>query len=72
MIRTQAAQQSLPPCTVRRLYDHRGVPLPVVRHLTRQLLVALDYLHTRCQIIHTGERRRGLAAAGSRQQARLC
>ncbi|KAL4427663.1 hypothetical protein ABPG75_001752 [Micractinium tetrahymenae] len=39
--------------TLIRLYDHRGIPLPVVRHLARQLLVALDYLHTRCQIIHT-------------------
>jgi hypothetical protein len=39
-----------------RLYDHRGIPLPVVRRLTRQVLVALDYLHTKCRIIHTGER----------------
>ncbi len=37
-----------------RLYDHRGIPLPVVRRLARQVLVALDYLHTQCQIIHTG------------------
>lgn len=39
-----------------RAYDHRGVPLPIVRHLVRQTLEALDYLHTQCQIIHTGER----------------
>eukprot|EP00887_Chlorella_sp_A99_P000093 scaffold16.g93.t1 len=32
--------------TLIRLYDHRGLPLPVV-------LVALDYLHTTCKIIHT-------------------
>ena len=37
-----------------RLYDHRGIPLPVVRRLARQVLVALDYLHTQCHIIHTG------------------
>lgn len=28
-----------------KAYDYRGVPLPVVRALTRQMLVALDYLH---------------------------
>lgn len=39
-----------------RLYDHRGIPIPIVRHLARQTLIALDYLHTKCQIIHTGER----------------
>ena len=36
-----------------RLYDHRGVPLPIVRALTRQILVALDFLHTGPGIIHT-------------------
>lgn len=41
-----------------RLFDHRGIPLPAVRRLTRQVLVALDYLHSRCSIIHTGGRRR--------------
>ncbi|EFN54568.1 hypothetical protein CHLNCDRAFT_58196 [Chlorella variabilis] len=40
--------------TLIRLYDHRGISLPVVRHLARQVLVALDYLHTQCHIIHTG------------------
>ena len=42
---------TLSPC---RLYDHRGIGLPAVRHITRQLLIALDYLHTQCNIIHTG------------------
>lgn len=39
--------------TLIRLYDHRGIPLHVVRRLARQVLVALDYLHTQCHIIHT-------------------
>ncbi|KAK9829340.1 hypothetical protein WJX72_005262 [[Myrmecia] bisecta] len=34
-------------------YKYRGIPLPVVRSLTRQVLVALDYLHAKCSIIHT-------------------
>jgi serine/threonine-protein kinase SRPK3 len=36
-----------------RGYSHRGIPMPVVRHLTRQILDALDFLHTKCGIIHT-------------------
>lgn len=31
-----------------------GVPLPVVRHITQQLLTALDFLHRECGIVHTG------------------
>lgn len=36
-----------------RAYNHRGIPVDVVRHLTRQVLIALDFLHTSCSIIHT-------------------
>ncbi|KAL4447899.1 hypothetical protein ABPG75_005118 [Micractinium tetrahymenae] len=39
--------------TLIRAYRHRGIPLPIVRHLARQTLVALDYLHRECQILHT-------------------
>ncbi|KAL6770053.1 hypothetical protein ACKKBG_A33415 [Auxenochlorella protothecoides x Auxenochlorella symbiontica] len=39
--------------TLIRLYDHRGIPLPVVRALTRQVLVALDHMHSGPGIIHT-------------------
>ncbi|EFN58325.1 hypothetical protein CHLNCDRAFT_7891, partial [Chlorella variabilis] len=39
--------------TLIRAYEHRGIPLHIVRHLTRQTLVALDYLHIKCQIVHT-------------------
>lgn len=39
--------------TLIRLYDHRGIPLDVVRAITAQILVALRYLHTTCGIIHT-------------------
>ena len=31
----------------------RGIPIPVVRRFIQQTLVALDYLHTQRQIIHT-------------------
>jgi serine/threonine protein kinase len=34
-------------------YDYKGVPLPLVRKLTRQCLIGLDYMHRMCKIIHT-------------------
>ena len=32
---------------------YRGIPLQDVRTITRQVLEGLDYLHTKCQVIHT-------------------
>lgn len=34
-------------------YNYKGVPLPLVRLITRQVLIGLDYLHRVCHIIHT-------------------
>ena len=34
-------------------YDYRGIPLPVVRRIAKQLLLGLDYMHRVCGIIHT-------------------
>lgn len=34
-------------------YDYRGVPMPVVRSIARQMLLGLDYMHRVCGIIHT-------------------
>jgi Protein kinase domain len=33
--------------------EYRGLPLPIVQRIAKQVLVGLDYLHTRCNIIHT-------------------
>ena len=46
------------PCSTKvhpanRLHYCRGIPIPVVRRFIQQTLVALDYLHTQRQIIHT-------------------
>ncbi|GLI61516.1 hypothetical protein VaNZ11_003896 [Volvox africanus] len=34
-------------------YDYKGIPIPIVRNMARQMLVALDYMHRCCEIIHT-------------------
>lgn len=33
--------------------NYRGIPIANVRSITRQVLEGLDYLHTKCKIIHT-------------------
>ncbi|KAE8583427.1 hypothetical protein XENTR_v10020509 [Xenopus tropicalis] len=33
--------------------NYEGVPLPCVKSILRQVLQGLDYLHTKCKIIHT-------------------
>ena len=37
-----------------KLYNYRGIPIPIVKYITKQILIGLDYLHTTCQLIHTG------------------
>ena len=34
-------------------YDYRGIPIPIVRRMAKQLLLGLDYMHRVCGIIHT-------------------
>ena len=34
-------------------YDYKGIPIPLVRELTKQCLVGLDYLHRIWNLIHT-------------------
>ena len=33
--------------------DYRGLPLPIVQRISKQILIGLDYLHSACSIIHT-------------------
>ena len=34
-------------------WNHRGIPTPLVKQITKQVLLGLDYLHRHCGIIHT-------------------
>jgi len=34
-------------------WNHRGIPTPLVKQITKQVLLGLDYLHRECGIIHT-------------------
>lgn len=40
----------------RRSHD-RKIPLVIVKEIAKQMLLALDYLHTSCNIVHTGRNR---------------
>lgn len=39
--------------TLIKRFNYEGVPMPIVREITRQSLMGLDYLHRVCGIIHT-------------------
>ena len=34
-------------------YDYQGIPIPIVKNITRQICEGLQFLHAECQIIHT-------------------
>jgi serine/threonine-protein kinase SRPK3 len=34
--------------------DRLGLPIPLVKLVTKQLLLALDFLHRECHVVHTG------------------
>ena len=38
---------------IMKRYDYKGIPMPLVRRISKQILVGLDYLHRICKIIHT-------------------
>ncbi|KAI8380920.1 kinase-like domain-containing protein [Radiomyces spectabilis] len=34
-------------------FNYRGIPTPIVKRISRQILLGLDYLHRECGIVHT-------------------
>jgi serine/threonine-protein kinase SRPK3 len=39
----------------RRLFPKQRIPVPLMKQISRQLLLALSYLHDTCHAIHTGK-----------------
>jgi len=39
-----------------RQHDARRLPIPIVKQISRQLLLGLEYLHSICGVVHTGKR----------------
>ena len=39
--------------TLIKRFNYDGIPMPIVREITKQTLMGLDYLHRMCNIIHT-------------------
>lgn len=35
-------------------HQNKGVPMPMVRQIAKQVLLGLDYMHRCCGVIHTG------------------
>ena len=38
---------------IMKRFKYKGIPLPIVRNITKQILIGLDFLHRICRIIHT-------------------
>jgi serine/threonine protein kinase len=38
---------------IMKRYDYKGIPIPLVRRIAKQVLIGLDYLHRICKLIHT-------------------
>jgi serine/threonine-protein kinase SRPK3 len=49
-------------------YNHQGIPLPLVREITRQLLMGLDYMHRVCKLIHTDLKPENVTFAMSQEE----
>jgi len=39
--------------TLIRHYDHEGIPIDIIKKLTKEILEGLDFLHRTCGVIHT-------------------
>lgn len=38
---------------IMKRFDYKGIPIPLVRRIAKQVLMGLDYLHRICKVIHT-------------------
>ena len=49
-------------------YQYRGIPIPLVREITKQLLLGLDYMHRVCRLIHTDLKPENVTFAMSQEE----
>ncbi|KAK5717319.1 hypothetical protein LTR15_009212 [Elasticomyces elasticus] len=35
-------------------YDDRRLPVPIMKEITKQVLQGLSFLHSKCEVVHTG------------------
>lgn len=48
-------------------YDYQGVPIPLLKRITRQICQGLQFLHAKCNIIHTDLKPENILLAPSTQ-----
>ena len=53
---------------IMKRYDYKGIPLPLVRRMAKQILIGLDYLHRKCKIIHTDLKPENVIVALTKQE----
>ena len=52
-------------------YNYKGIPLPLVRIITKQILIGLDFLHRICHIIHTDMKPENILVCLTNEELRL-
>jgi len=63
---------------IMKRYEYRGIPIPIVRRMSKQILIGLDYLkqiligldylHRYCKIIHTDLRPENVIVSLTREE----
>ena len=52
-------------------YNYNGIPIPLVRIITKQILIGLDFLHRICHIIHTDMKPENILVCLTNDELRL-
>ena len=52
-------------------YNYKGIPIPLVRVITKQILIGLDFLHRICHIIHTDMKPENILVCLTNEELRL-
>ena len=52
-------------------YNYNGIPIPLVRIITKQIIIGLDFLHRICHIIHTDMKPENILVCLTNDELRL-